>query len=90
MPEEAKKKRCNSYLPRVKLLAPGVFSHEPWAYTVDQRGSSCCSKQMLADVGEVGGKDVEGEEGFEAIQGFQYLQVNTWQILTYIIKDACE
>jgi len=43
-----------------------------------------------ADVGEVGGKDVEGEEGFEAIQGFQYLQVNTWQILTYIIKDACE
>lgn len=37
MPKEVKKKRWNSYLPRVKLLAPGVFSHEPWAYTVDQR-----------------------------------------------------
>lgn len=40
MPKGVKKKRWNGYLPRVKLVAPGVFSYEPWAYTVAQTGAS--------------------------------------------------
>lgn len=35
------------------------------------------------------GKDVEGKEGFEVIKGFQYMEVSTWLVLTYLIKDEC-
>lgn len=34
------------------------------------------------------GEAVEGKEGLEATEGFQYMEVNTWQALTYLIKDA--
>lgn len=34
-------------------------------------------------------KDVEGEEGIEATEGFQPMEVNTWLVLTSPIKSAC-